>query len=648
MDLLLEDLEKYEKLNPKLWSEDNKLLPEVSEKIKEIVSQFIEEIRDNDIPLNVLDAQLVGSNASFNYTKDSDLDVHVVADIEDASCDPALLAILYTYFKNNFNEKYNISIHGVPIELYVEDINSLAVSNGRYSVYRDEWIKFPEIQDIPEFDISKDIEPYKDRYDQIIADRDGDAAERFWDSLKLLRKDSIAVDGEYSTGNLIFKEFRSRGWIERLKELINSEKSKELSLESLRESKQGNSIKLTEAEGVGYHYGDLGKAEYRYNKYGYPTYGGRHTGGWGTGIYFVGTPIAGRKDGMGYKDRPEHKIDLSPYKLLTPTSNENAYRLHDALLYINNWNDPIPKTWDEIYNEYDEMYDKVFPGFRDLNDDDISTDVKIDKKYVLDYIKKYSRHYPDKLTREDIEDVWTLIDIAQDIRKALGDESLEFERNFNRLEDALFRSRIYIDKNKLRRIVSDALNSSSNEAPSTLIIKALGYDGIDTRHLSKDADGLSGLDNFGFGSVVFDLKESCRLNETVEQTGRTVIKAILFEAKDQPKQPVDDFQDFEEDGLYKLDDITYIAFEKRSEVDPRGWGLIHEDIKDHFIVKAFPDFKDNNYIEEAVEFDNMISGASIDYKKHLYNDINKKLVLGHFFKFVATIKKAVSEYFVLD
>lgn len=857
MDLLLEDLEKYEKLNPKLWGEDNKLLPEVSEKIKEIVSQFVEEIRDQDIPLNILDAQLVGSNASFNYTKDSDLDVHVIADVEDATCDPALLTILYTYFKNNFNEKYNISIHGVPIELYIEDISSLAVSNGRYSVYRDEWVKFPEIRDIPEFDIDDDIKPYKDRYDQIVADKDGDAAERFWDNLKLLRKDSIAVDGEYSTGNLIFKEFRNQGWIERLKELINSERSKELSLESLNESKEDNqklidyvgeetanrffksksrikspendlyywlkkdpieledfldelentksksqqrredklgaellynkdgwkvyridtyeaaryygkgtkwcisgnypgheekgkdyfnryleyadgyyfiihgndkwayldinldsnkaynlyndildpilwdakdigiapgknstpnfpaevidvlpggeiffnlekekeidevideieatgtanvsisskwaiseilnnkkyknitplihtitiqpdikkvpwfedlysvtkviikegvkelgnscfydceklqevylpkSIKyignecfygvkedcviyyagnedslnaiqknkywrdtydrktgeiihisivyntpvpmvenlnrLNEAAGVGYHYGDLGKAEYRYNKYGYPTYGGRHTGGWGTGIYFVGTPIKDRKDSMGYKDRPEHKIDLSPYKLLTPTSNENAYRLHDALLYINNWNDPMPRTWDEIYDEYDKMYDKVFPGFRDLDADDITTDVKIVKKHVLDYINKYSQYYPDTLTREDIDDVWTLIDIAQDIRKSLGDESSEFERNFNRLEDALFRNRVYVDKNKLRRIVSDALNSSSNEAPSTLIVKALGYDGVDTRHLSKDADGLSGLDNFGFGSVLFDLKES--------------------------------------------------------------------------------------------------------------------------------------------
>lgn len=57
----------------------------------------------------------------------------------------------------------------------------------------------------------------------------------FIEDLYDLRKDSIAKDGEYGLGNLVFKEFRNLGYLDNLKELKNEYKSKELSLESLKE-----------------------------------------------------------------------------------------------------------------------------------------------------------------------------------------------------------------------------------------------------------------------------------------------------------------------------------------------------------------------------------------------------------------------------
>ena len=79
---LIEKMELHDKLNPKLWV-GNTLRPEVEEKLNGIVDQFILELHDNDIPIKMLDARLVGSNASFNYTDNSDLDVHIVANFED-------------------------------------------------------------------------------------------------------------------------------------------------------------------------------------------------------------------------------------------------------------------------------------------------------------------------------------------------------------------------------------------------------------------------------------------------------------------------------------------------------------------------------------------------------------------------------------
>ena len=52
----------------------------------------------------------------------------------------------------------------------------------------------------------------------------------FIEDLYDLRKESIANEGEYGLGNLVFKEFRNLGYLDNLKELKNEEKSKELSL----------------------------------------------------------------------------------------------------------------------------------------------------------------------------------------------------------------------------------------------------------------------------------------------------------------------------------------------------------------------------------------------------------------------------------
>lgn len=57
----------------------------------------------------------------------------------------------------------------------------------------------------------------------------------FIEDLYDLRKESIAKDGEYGLGNLVFKEMRNLGYLDNLKELKNKIKSKELSLEHLEE-----------------------------------------------------------------------------------------------------------------------------------------------------------------------------------------------------------------------------------------------------------------------------------------------------------------------------------------------------------------------------------------------------------------------------
>ena len=355
-----------------------------------------------------------------------------------------------------------------------------------------------------------------------------------------------------------------------------------------------------ESDDVGYHYGNLGKADYKHQ------FGDRNTGGFGTGTYFVGTPVSQRKDGGSYKNRPEHVVDFSKYNLFRPRNNEQAYRLHDALLAINNMSvniKHIPQKWDDVLDEFDEVTKEYYAPLNALDDDDYTTPVKLNKKALAQYIRKYIDYYPHKIEKDD-----DLMDIAREIENNLSKEAREFKITLNNLSSGLG----YYNDEKLRNIVVKALQDSSDVAPSTLIMKSLGYDGIDVRHLDHDAQGLSGLDNFGFGSVIYDLKESIADGIT-DSNGKTL-----------------------SDGQ--------IAYFKDSKVRDSGGKLlpVYHGTKDDFTVfkHGHMNRKDSGYLGDGFYFtDNLDSANSYskwkkgnDYNSHtmeVYLNITNPLVLEH-------------------
>jgi len=113
-------------------------------------------------------------------------------------------------------------------------------SNGIYSVKEDKWIKEPVQTDIPDIDYDAFEEQFKgweDRYFDLVENAGVSNVEKIAEIENLiedlynLRKESLAKDGEYAIGNLVFKEARNLGYLDELKELKNELKSKELSLE---------------------------------------------------------------------------------------------------------------------------------------------------------------------------------------------------------------------------------------------------------------------------------------------------------------------------------------------------------------------------------------------------------------------------------
>ena len=154
--------------------------------------------------------------------------------------------------KNNINSSLGEDLQG-----NASNTSTGVKSNGIYSVMTGKWIKEPVQADIPDLDkeaFDKVFNEWEDKYfellkkigkteeetseKEILTESNEDKSElisNFIEDLYDLRKDSIATEGEYGIGNLVFKEFRNLGYLDNLKDLKNEERSKELSLENLNE-----------------------------------------------------------------------------------------------------------------------------------------------------------------------------------------------------------------------------------------------------------------------------------------------------------------------------------------------------------------------------------------------------------------------------
>ena len=69
-------------LNRDIWDENNKLKPEISEKLLRIAKDFYEKL---DLPTPILDITFTGSMANYNWTDLSDIDLHIVIDYLDVN-----------------------------------------------------------------------------------------------------------------------------------------------------------------------------------------------------------------------------------------------------------------------------------------------------------------------------------------------------------------------------------------------------------------------------------------------------------------------------------------------------------------------------------------------------------------------------------
>ena len=144
-------------------------------------------------------------------------------------CDKHHNAILYDLYKSIFNKEYDIEINDVEVELYVEDKETSVKSNGIYSLSKG-WIKKPVKENIKKVNVDAEVQEWTDKAEKVKSSSNSEEIDSFIDELYKMRKESIASEGEYGKGNLIFKALRRNKTIEHLMEYKRELENQELSL----------------------------------------------------------------------------------------------------------------------------------------------------------------------------------------------------------------------------------------------------------------------------------------------------------------------------------------------------------------------------------------------------------------------------------
>jgi len=227
----------HDRLNHRLWDSSEHLHPQVHAKLMEIAQDFQEFLGVPD--LDVKDITVSGSNAAYNYTPNSDIDLHLVVDLPEADLSEVYRE-LFDAKKFQYNAQHNITIGGYDVELYVQNPNQEHHSQGIYSLLRNAWVSVPRRKkaDIDDISTRSKYEDLAARIDDVVHSGNQERMASMMKKIKTMRQSGLEQQGEFGADNLAFKLLRNKGYIKRLVDARDAARDRELSLAELARPQQ--------------------------------------------------------------------------------------------------------------------------------------------------------------------------------------------------------------------------------------------------------------------------------------------------------------------------------------------------------------------------------------------------------------------------
>ena len=218
----------HDTLNKNVWDE-LQLKEDVREKLLKIAQAFLDFLK---LGADIKDIRLTGSLANYNYSKYSDLDLHIVLDFSEIDENLELVSEYLRSKKKIWNDLHDIKIKDYEVEVYPENVNEKHFSTGVYSVLNNEWIEQPEKDIDKHLDVQTIVDKVESLVDKI-EDASGDLEKlkKVKEKIINMRKAGLEEGGEYSIENLAFKVLRRGDYIGDLNQQINKIYDGQMSLE---------------------------------------------------------------------------------------------------------------------------------------------------------------------------------------------------------------------------------------------------------------------------------------------------------------------------------------------------------------------------------------------------------------------------------
>lgn len=230
----LKSFETKKNLNPAIWK-NGILRADVRKRLIAIAKEFVETLKIENLPVS--DIILVGSSASYNWSKYSDIDLHILVDFSKITVtgDDDFLKNYFTSKKNGWNNTHShLTLNGYPVELYVQGITEENASNAVYSIKGNYWLKQPVANDyvLDKAMIKNQSANLANRIDDIIKATEMATSKRklrllnmiankLYESIIMGRREGLATEGEKSPDNIVFKVLRRTGHLGKLRQLKN-------------------------------------------------------------------------------------------------------------------------------------------------------------------------------------------------------------------------------------------------------------------------------------------------------------------------------------------------------------------------------------------------------------------------------------------
>lgn len=222
-----EDINVYgmtikDQLNQEIF-DGSYMRPKVRKALIRIADEFHSYL---DVETKYEDVTIVGSSINYHWSASGDVDLHLVYDFSKLPCpdDKDFIREYLISKKKTFNDRHDIDLFGMEVELYCEDVDDETKSSAIYSVLNKAWIRKPTRRevDIQKRKVRRLAYDYIQKIDKLdeMSNENPEKKMQFAmdikDSLMELRTKGLEAGGEFDFRNITYKTIRHKGYVDKL------------------------------------------------------------------------------------------------------------------------------------------------------------------------------------------------------------------------------------------------------------------------------------------------------------------------------------------------------------------------------------------------------------------------------------------------